>query len=280
VIRCFEPDDIDFALRQKEREGWAVSRDQFGVYLELDPEGCFVATDRDRPIGMVTTTCFGPSGWIGNLIVEPVFRGHGVGRALMEHGVEYLRSRGTKTIRLEGDPPGIPLYRKLGFVEEYESCRFVLPTTIEPSTLDDSAVETMTPTDLEEVALLDAAVVGEDRRRLLELKFSVAELALVRRRNGDIVASLLAAPTDRGFRVGPGVALGPADARRLIEAAARVASGRPVQIGLPYLNAHVIATLAERGFERRPSSLRMRLGPPITVGDPGLVFAISSGATG
>jgi GNAT superfamily N-acetyltransferase len=280
LIRHLEPDDVDFALRQKAREGWAVSRDQFGVYLEHDPDGCFVAADSDRPVGMVTTTCFGPSGWIGNLIVEPDFRRRGVGRALMEHGLEHLQSRGTATIRLEGDPPGIPLYRRLGFVDEFESCRLVLATSIEQPPLDDSTVETMIPSNLDEVALLDAAVVGEDRRRFLDLKFSVAELALVRRRNGEIVASLMAALTDRGFRVGPGVALEAADARGLIETAIQAASGRPVLIGLPSLNTGVLAILAEMGFERRPSSLRMRLGPPTDVGDPGLVFAISSGATG
>ena len=124
VIREFEPDDVDFALRQKRREGWAVNRERFEAYLAHDPNGCFLAIDGDEPVGMVTTTCFGASAWIGNLIVEPGIRGRGVGRALMEHGLDYLRGRGASTVRLEGDPPGIPLYRKLGFVDEFESCRF------------------------------------------------------------------------------------------------------------------------------------------------------------
>jgi ribosomal protein S18 acetylase RimI-like enzyme len=110
-IRRFEPDDLDFADSQKSREGWAASRDQFELYLEHDPDGCFVAMAGDQPVGMLMTTCFGPSGWIGNLIVEPDHRGRGIGRALMEHGLDRLRGRGATTVRLEGDPPGIPLYR-------------------------------------------------------------------------------------------------------------------------------------------------------------------------
>jgi predicted N-acetyltransferase YhbS len=280
VIRRFEPEDLDFALRQTSREKWAASREQFEVYLEHDPDGCFVAVAGDQPVGMVTTTCFGPSGWIGNLIVEPGCRGGGIGRALMEHGLNCLRGRGTTTVRLDGDPPGIPLYRKLGFVDEYESCRFTLSGSRERPTLEDHAAEAMSTSDLDEVAALDAAIVGADRRRFLELKMSCAELAVVRRRNGRIVASLLASPTDRGFRIGPCAALDHTNARCLIAAAISTASGRPVLIGLPALNTEALDMLAEMGFEKGPSCLRMRLGPPIAAGDPSRVFAISSGAVG
>jgi GNAT superfamily N-acetyltransferase len=279
-IRNFERGDVDFALGQKLREGWAVSREQFEVYLEHDPDGCFVAMDGDQPVGMVTTACFGPSGWVGNLIVEPRCRGRGSGRALMEHGLDRLRGRGTTTVRLEGDPEGIPLYRKLGFVDEFESCRFTLSGSRVRPALGDSAVETVSPGDLDEVAALDAEIFGADRRRFLGLKLACAELAVVRRPNGRTVASLLAAPTDRGFRIGPCVALSRADARCLIAAAIVAASGRPVLIGVPAPNTEALAMLAEMGFEKGPSSLRMRLGPPIAAGDPARVFAISSGATG
>jgi len=280
VFRCFEPDDLDFADRQKEREGWAASRDQFKLYLEHDPDGCFVATVDDQPVGMVTTTCFGPSGWIGNLIVEPDFRSRGIGRALMEHGLDRLRERGTTTVRLEGDPPGIPLYRKLGFVDEFESCRLKLSNSKEVPMLDDSTAEPITKGDLDEVAALDAEIVGPNRRQFLELKFFAAELALVRRQNGRIVASLLASPTNRGFRIAPCVALEPADGRGVIAAAISAASGRAVLIGLPALNTNALDMLAEMGFEKSASSFRMRLGPPIDAGDPTRVFAIASGAVG
>ncbi len=280
MIRRFEPGDLEFADRQKAREGWAVSRDQFKLYLEHDPDGCFVATAGDQPVGMVTTTCFGPSGWIGNLIVEPDHRRRGIGRALMEHGLERLRYRGTKTVRLDGDPQGIPLYRSLGFVDEHESCRFTLSRPRTRPTIEDSPAEAMTTGDIDEVAALDAEISGASRGRFLELKRSVAELAVVRRRHGRIVASLLAAPTSRGFRIGPCVARELADARCLISAAISAADDRSVLIGLPVLNTDALDLLATLGFQKGPSSWRMRLGPPIAAGDPTRIFAISSGAVG
>lgn len=280
AIRRFEPGDVAFALRQKAREGWAVSRDQFVLYPAHDPDGCFVAMVGDQPVGMVTTTCFVRSGWIGNLIVEPPFRGRGIGRALMEHGLDRLRRRGAETVRLEADPPGIPLYRKLGFVDEYESCRYVLPDAGAASAFEDPVFETMGPGDVDEVAALDAAIVGEDRRRFLELKMRAAELAVVRRRDGKVVASLLASPSDRGFRVAPCIALEAAAARSLIATAVVTAGAGPVLVGLPARNTEGLEMLAQMGFEQRPSSYRMRLGPPLGAGDPTRIFGIASGAVG
>ncbi len=279
-IRRLERDDLDFVDRQKLREGWAFSREQFEVYLEHDPDGCFVAVAGPEPVGMVTTTCFGPSGWVGNLIVEPDFRSYGIGRALMERALEFLQGKGTTTVRLEADPPGVPLYRTLGFVDEFESCRLTLPPSQPGPPLDGTAGEAMTLADLDEVAELDSEIVGPNRRRFLELKLAAAELALVGRRDRRIVASLLASPTNRGLRISPCVARESAEARSLVAAAVEAASGRPVLIGLPARNTAGLEMLAGMGFEQGASSRRMRRGPPVDAGDPTRVFGIASGAAG
>ena len=184
------------------------------------------------------------------------------------------------TMRLEADPPGVPLYRKLGFVDEFESCRFTLPASTERSSPADAAVEPMHRRDLDEVAALDRGIVGPNRRRFLEMKLSAAELAIVRRRDGIIAAFLMASPTNRGFRISPCIAREPADALSVVTAAIAAASGRPVHIGLPVLNTNALAMLDELGFRKGESSHRMRLGPPIDAGDPTRVFAIASGAAG
>ena len=279
-LRAFEPGDVEFALAQKVREGWAVNRQRFEVYPVHDPDGCFIAVDDGRPVGMVTTTWFGQSGWIGNLIVDPDCRGRGIGRALMEHGLDRLRSRGAATVRLEGDPPGIPLYRSLGFVDEFESRRLALAGPSARRTPREPGVETMSDRHLDEVAALAAEIFGADRRRFLELVLACTEIAVVRRRGGGIVGSLMAVPTDRGLRVGPCVARSPSDVRPLVAEAVSASAGRQVLIGVPSPNTEALGMLGAMGFEERPSSMRMRLGPAIAVGDPAGVFAISSGAAG
>jgi ribosomal protein S18 acetylase RimI-like enzyme len=66
-----------------------------------------VALDRDAGIGRIV-----------NLAVSVEAQGHGVGRALVEHALEYLRTEGMLLARvetLEGNAAGQHLYPALGF---------------------------------------------------------------------------------------------------------------------------------------------------------------------
>lgn len=280
-LRRFEPADLDFALRQTDREGWAASRERFATHLEHDPDGCLIAEVDSRRVGMVSTTGFGTSGWIGNLIVDPKYRSRGVGRALMERGLELLHRRGVQTVRLEADPPGIPLYRSLGFVDEFESRRFARRASAIPPDLARGNVEAMTVKDLPSVCTLDRAVFGADRSRILHLFHRTCESAWVRRSERDRVDGfLMTSATDRGLWIGPCVASSGDEAAALVVAALASAAGRPALIGVPSPNTGAIRTLVDLGFTPTPSSLRMRLGSNTHCGDPSRIVAIASGAVG
>ena len=73
-IRSFTSDDIEFALAQTAREGWHATAEQFELALVHDSDGCFMAESAGAPVGMITTTCYAVSAWIGNLIVVPDYR--------------------------------------------------------------------------------------------------------------------------------------------------------------------------------------------------------------
>ena len=131
-IRLFTAGDIDYALAQASREKWTTSRAWLAGLFEHEPAGCFIAEIGRHPAGMVTSTCHRETAWIGYLIVEPQHRGRGIGRALMKHTLQYLDGRGFRTVRLDADPPGVNLYRSLGFTAEGESRRFRLQAGYEP----------------------------------------------------------------------------------------------------------------------------------------------------
>lgn len=93
--------------------------------MRRSPEGTFVAEEDGRIIGFV---CADPQwevaesdrgGAIHEIVVDPDFRGRGVGRALMEHAEEFLRSRGVTVIELWVGlrNPAREFYRKLGYRE-------------------------------------------------------------------------------------------------------------------------------------------------------------------
>src|SRR6185369_6136440 len=55
------------------------------------------------------------SGWIGNLIVSPEYRGQGIGERLFSTALEALRSAGVETFWLTASEKGKSLYEKYDF---------------------------------------------------------------------------------------------------------------------------------------------------------------------
>ena len=296
--------DLGFAAELTAREGWASGRRDFELYLEHDPDGCFVAWEGGRRLGMVTTTVYPASGWIANLIVVPEHRSRGVGRLLMEHGLRRLEAAGVRTVRLDGDPPGIPLYRSLGFVDEWESLRFRgvgggldRPPQVSELEPDDLAaldrtgfggglqrppqVRELKPDARGAVAALDRTAFGDDRGRMLGLFFGRAERAFVVADGDGPTAFLMVVRTDRGLRLGPCVAADARVAEELLRAAlATAAAGEELTVGVPGPNTAAQEILRRLGFEPTAPSLRMVRGPRAAGGLPNRIFAIANGAVG
>jgi ribosomal protein S18 acetylase RimI-like enzyme len=90
--------------------------------VEANPAGVFVAEEDGRILGYITTRlerAIG-KGRIPNLAVVPEARGHGVGRQLIEHALEYFRREGMSFAMIETmayNEVGNHLYPACGFVE-------------------------------------------------------------------------------------------------------------------------------------------------------------------
>src|SRR5437868_12008562 len=116
-IRVLSPEDIPFADSVRALAGWNQTLGDWQRFMNTEPEGCFVAEWRGTPAGTATTVCYGSElGWIGMLLVHPDHRRHGVGSALLQHCLEYLRGRGVQCIKLDATPLGKALYERFGFV--------------------------------------------------------------------------------------------------------------------------------------------------------------------
>jgi ribosomal protein S18 acetylase RimI-like enzyme len=277
AIRTFSQRDIKFALGQTSREGWDNTSAFFEVCLKHDPHGCFIAEIDGQRVGMVTTTRFRQTGWIGNLIVPPEYRQKGIGTELMNHAMEHLTRLGIRTLRLEADPPGVKLYRRLGFVDEFESLRFRLDGHARTGHGD---AKRLTEGDLQEVAAFDAECFGDDRGGLLRLFLKQMMAAYLLRDDGQVRGYAMAAPSLLGVRVGPWVAADRGVAHELLRSILADTRHATVVLGVPCPNVTAVDLLETMGFCRKRSSIRMRRGRPVCPGDPGRVFAIANGAMG
>jgi len=275
-LRRLTSSDLDFALSQVRREGWSTGRAALEACLAHDPTGAFVASVEDHPVGMVTTVAYREAGFIGNLIVEPEHRSCGIGRRLMQRGLEHLGAIGISTVRLDGDPPGVPLYRSLGFVDEYESLRYRRTA----SGVFGGGAEPLGPSDLPAVFDLDHEAFGDDRSRLLGALRDRAAAAVWIRRSGTPTGYGLTLDMGEVVRIGPVVAVNVDSAVEVVQALISAHHGRSVTLGVPQTNAEASRLMNRLGFNTTAPSMRMRCGPAAGISRSELMYAIAGGAVG
>ena len=150
AIRTYRPDDLDAIKRMTVESFGGVTLEQnvedaLGVLhghdwrwrkarhidedVATNPTGIFVAEAQEDVVGYITTRVDRDSGRgrIPNLAVATEFRGHGLGRRLIEHALDYFRREGLAYAMIETmaqNEIGQHLYPACGFVEVARQVHF------------------------------------------------------------------------------------------------------------------------------------------------------------
>lgn len=276
-IRPFTERDIDFALAQTSGEGWDSAKELFETCRVHDSDGCFIAESAGKPVGMVTTTQYTRSAWVGNLIVVPEYRRRGIGHRLMSQALERLETRGITTVRLEADPMGVRLYRLLEFEDQFESLRF---RRAPPHDAKKGSPDRLVAADLPVLQTFDQGCFGDDRSRLLGLLFTKAAAVYGTRRRGALSGYAMVLPCAAGVRLGPWCAADREAGDDLLQTVLADYRDSLIIVGVPEMNQTAVGLLESYGFERMPSSLRMIRGERAAESEPEKLFAIANGAMG
>lgn len=126
-LRTMAENDIAAGMRLKELAGWNQTEADWKRFLAASREGCFVAEVDGVVRGTSATIVYGGRfAWVGMVLVDPEFRGQGIGTTLLEKCLEYLDSLQVPCIKLDATPLGKPVYEKVGFLTEYELERWTL----------------------------------------------------------------------------------------------------------------------------------------------------------
>lgn len=86
--------------------------------LEKDPDGCFVAEEDGRAVGVIFSRTWGGVGWFGTFAIMPQYQGQGIGKKLVAASLAYLRQEPDRVVGLETmpeSPYNLGLYLQLGF---------------------------------------------------------------------------------------------------------------------------------------------------------------------
>jgi ribosomal protein S18 acetylase RimI-like enzyme len=170
-LRTMTKLDIPSGMRLKEIAGWNQTAQDWERFLTASPDGCFVAELAGEVCGTVTSISYEERfAWVGMVLVDPEFRGRGIGAKLLARAIEHLDAGKISTIKLDATPLGKPLYEKLGFVSEYEIERWILRTSSVSSTKTHRSRPPglLSPDPLDSIFELDRDIFGADRSSLLE----------------------------------------------------------------------------------------------------------------
>jgi len=212
ALRPMAGTDIDAATNLSREQAWPHREEDWTLFLDLG-EG--IVAERDgEVVGTIMAWRFGTDyATIGMVIVSPAMQGQGLGRRLMEAMIERLKGR---SVVLNATDEGLPLYRKLGFVETGTIFQHQASVTKAPlaELLPGERVRPAGGAD-DSLGELYSRAAGMDRRALFERLTTEAETVVLSRDHAaDGFAQLRR--FGRGWLIGPVVAPEAHGARALI----------------------------------------------------------------
>lgn len=278
-FRTLRPADIPAGLRLCRQARWNQLAGDWELFLTLSPEGCRAAVHQAQVVGTVTTVNYqNRFAWVGMVLVDPEFRGQGIGTRLLEEALDILRD--LNCVRLDATPQGRPVYQRLNFVDEYELSRMQIdvPDSGLPALENEMGVyrpRRLTDNDLETASTIDRELFGADRSRLLSwLLVQAPEYAwLVEERSG-IEGYCFGRHGFNFDQIGPIYASSQAGAQALV--AACLASTKCNRIILDPLHHSPgwVEWLQRLGFVHQRPFTRMYLGKNSYPGKPAEQWAI------
>jgi ribosomal protein S18 acetylase RimI-like enzyme len=286
-IRRLKKQDIAFVVESVQREQWGHTERDVERYLEHEPNGCFIAEQAKQKVGHIFTINYGELGWIGLLIVNPEKRERGIGTALMEKAISYLREKETKTIGLDAVEKAVSLYERFGFKKTCDSLRYKRQQTEEAKWQHPPAknIHPLRPNNLKPIAKFDAKFFGADRTRVLQSLYDdFPNQCWIAKRNRKILGYIMNRKDSDVCRVGPWVCR-PKHleiAKELFEACVDAMHEKTVEIhvGVLATNLDAVALIEDLGFTQVSKSIRMFMGKQTQVGDAMGVYGIAAAEIG
>ena len=280
TVRRMTAADIPFADEVRACARWNQTPRDWQGYLSFEPEGCFGAAAAGGPAGTAMAISYdGRIGWIGMVLVHPDFRRMGIGTALLQAALRYLRERGIATIKLDATPMGKPVYVPLGFRDEYEVTRYegIAPVGVALP----AGVTPLTAADVAELSALDARALGAARPAVLaDLSRRNPDLCFAVRDGSHLAGGLIAREGASALQLGPWLARDANTATRLLEAFFHRVPGRQVFLDVPGPNVAGRELLLRHGFTVQRTFTRMFLGDNAHPGEPALVFGTTGAEKG
>ncbi len=234
----------------------------------------YVASDYCYPIkvkmagkivGIGTAIVNEGTGWLANIIVDPIQRGEGVGTKITRHVMDILEEKNCSSMLLIATELGEPVYKKLGFETE-TSYSFLEGSP--PEFISSDFIKEFDQGMKKELFSMDAEISGEIRNRMLTEHLGQAVAYVNQKPEGFYLPQL-----------GEGMIIADTDEAGIELLKYKMAHSE-AKVSLPIDNKAGFDFLNGLGFTPfRKEALRMHLGKKITW-QPGKLFSRTGGHYG
>lgn len=253
--------DVRLGLRLSRKAGWNQTEADWRRFLDLEPQGCFVAKLDAVSVGTTTTCIFGSVAWVAMVLVDVDARRRGIASALLEHVLEFLERRAVKSVRLDATEAGQRVYEKIGFVPQYALTRYE-GRPAEAGT--PGCVTLATAEMLSKIVEFDFQATGTRRAKLLARLFEEApEATHVIDEGGELKGFVTCRRGANATQIGPCLAE-PAAGRVLLQHAMGRYAGEPVFVDVPRDNAPAVEIVEAAGLCAQRHFMRMVRGEPVS----------------
>lgn len=258
TIKDLSDEYIDQVMVLSGNEGWNQTGSDWRFIIENPSVIALAALHKGLVIGTATAIIYNDKvAWIGMVLVEKSFRHQGIGRMLLTNILGRLKD--IDSVKLDATPAGYPLYRKLGFVDEYKLFRMINPATgniPEPS----ANITSINPIEFREILRLDRDIFGVDRSEVLRKYFSIyPSKAFLLKENGQTAGYILGRDGRKFNYLGPLCTSSGRFAKDLLSRALQDCSNKPAALDVPESKIDFINWLKSTGFETERQFTRMYL---------------------
>jgi GNAT superfamily N-acetyltransferase len=256
--KMFLEDTIQ-ALNLSRAEGWNQTEKDWRFMICNASNVCLLAEYENKVIGTTIAITYSDQlAWIGMVLIDKVYRGHGLSKILLNAVFDKLLSY--KSIKLDATPDGMQVYKKLDFKEEYGIIRMVHAFYQHHPFISEinGVISKVHTRYLYEMTDLDEKVFGSRRTELIEyLVKEYPEKAWCIKRGNFISGFILGREGSRYHHIGPVIARNKIEAQWLILNALKELNHKSIILDVPVDKPDLTEWLYSIGFVEQRRFMRM-----------------------
>ncbi|WP_019612739.1 GNAT family N-acetyltransferase [Psychromonas ossibalaenae] len=253
-IRKMNKSELQLAVDWAAAEGWNPGLHDAEHFFNGDEQGFFAGEINGRIVAVGSAVCYDDSyAFCGLYIVDPEFRGRGLGFALTKARLEYCGKRNTG---IDGVLENVDIYQRVGYKPFYMNHRF--QTEASAQGFDHKSIKPIEEGHIAEIINYDRQCFPAKRETFLRQWIQQAEgRSLLFSCEGKIQGFAVRRKCLQGYKVGPLFADNIEVARELFKALQDDIHGEIVILDVPENNPAAMLLARDNSMQKVFATMRM-----------------------